>query len=430
MFSDPTACSDVFAMSGRRSLSKSPASHPSDLTRNQIRVLENFFQSNQFVSHKEAEKLSKDLRMPVKKIKAWFINMRRKSKRQQLKDTLSEDLGVTLQEQYPGIKQPSVPVLMDMNSITALKNSLESSEIVIGDEEEDDVIEITEDDSYKETDISEEDTSTLLEINMTLKDVMENNQSLDDGASLMKENEYIEALLQKIEHLENIIKEKEGKVFSAEKKLKEVQMELQSNEKVLSTVQESIPKVVSDHKKALLDKDAEILKWKIQAEETLKSSKDKTEHQTDRKEEAEKKYEIHITQLKNELKNKDNELKIMRYKVTQAERNEYLRIESEEKYKKSNLELLNLKKSTESQNQKLADLELDVFSKSVEIKSMAQTIATLNEKLKTLQELIGENPKSSEEIGSISSNDPNVCGEISFNQSVVNGLFTDILNEI
>ena len=471
--------------------------------------------------------MSKDLRMPIKKIKAWFINMRRKAKRHSLKDSSSDALDVTLQEQYPNIKLPSVCVLMDMKSIKAMKNSLESPEIVIDDEDE---IPEKSDASFDEKDISKLDTSALLGINLTLKDVMQNNQDLfvDDGTPLIKEctttNQYIETLLQKIECLEDTIKEKEGKVYFAEKELKENQAKLKSTEIVLNTVQESIPKVVSDHRKALLEKDAEILRWKSHAEKENKASmvtggnekdfheeaekkykehisqlknelkqkdhdlnimrsKVESDHEKtllekdaeilrwkshaendmkalkvkdenikqmeqeildlksklemvnhgpkkDPNEEAEKKFKVHITQLQNELKNKEDDYKIMRFKVKQAEQNEKMRLESEGTSNKLSLEVAKLRQTVEAESQKRADLELDVFSKSVEIKSMAQTISTLNEKLQQLKKEKCENPRTSKEISNLSSSVPSVRDEISFNQSVVQELFTDIMREI
>ena len=449
----------VSSMAKRRSLSKSSVTSASDISDNQLKVLNNSFQSNQFVSHNEAEQISKDIRMPIAKIKAWFINMRRKAKRHSLKDLSSDDIdGVTLQEQYPNVKLPSVDVLMDLKTINAMKNSLESIEIVIDDEDE---AQIKDDAPFDEKDVSDLDTPTLLGINTTLKDLMQNNQEMfvDDDTPLIKEcttkNQYVEILLQKIEYLEDAIKEKEGKVYFAEKELHETQDKLNRTEIVLNTVQESIPKVVSDHKKALLEKDAEILKWKAQAEEVTKASKnneenlrdnntrleeeinelkdnikkrnldqekdpneeseklkvqinqlqselknkdddlevmrskllhtEKDEPERDIKEEAEKKFKVHITQLQNELKQKDDDFKIMRFKVRQAEQNEKMRIELEETGKKLGIEVEKLRQSVEIETQKRADLELDVFSKSVEIKSMAQTISTLNEKLQNLK---------------------------------------------
>ena len=472
--------------------------------------------------------MSKDLRMPIKKIKAWFTNMRRKAKRHSLKDSSSDALDVTLQEQYPNIKLPSVCVLMDMKSINAMKNSLESTEIVIDDEDE---IEEKSSTSFDEKELSKLDTSTLLGgINLTLKDVMQSNQDLfvDDGTPLIKEctttNQYIETLLQKIECLEDTIKEKEGKVYFAEKELKETQAKLKSTEIVLNTVQESIPKVVSDHRKALLEKDAEILRWKSHAEKESKASKVtggkekdfheeaekkfkvhisqleselkqkdhelnimrskiKSDHEKtllekdaeilrwksdaenemkaskvkdenirqmaqeildlksklemvnhgqkkDPNEEAEKKFKVHITQLQNELKSKEDDYKIMRFKVKQAEQNEKMRLESEGTSNKLGLEVVELRQTVEVESQKRADLELDVFSKSVEIKSMAQTISTLNEKLQQLKKEKCENPSLSKEICNLSSSVPSVRDEISFNQSVVQELFTDIMREI
>ena len=59
----------------------------------------------------------------------------------------------------------------------------------------------------------------------------------------------------------------------------------------------------------------------------LKSKLEKGNHepQKDPKEEAEKKFKVHITQLQNELKNKNDELEVMKFKVKQAEQNEPLK---------------------------------------------------------------------------------------------------------
>ena len=85
------------------------------------------FQTQQYIDHREATEISKEINMPVKMIKAWFSNMRRKVKRNSKnKDYLNDS------NQFD-IKQPTVSVLMDMNHLNSLKTSLESGEIVIND---------------------------------------------------------------------------------------------------------------------------------------------------------------------------------------------------------------------------------------------------------------------------------------------------------
>ena len=63
----------------RSSPEKSPTSPtPTQYSEGQIFLLKEKFQNNQYIRSKEAEKLSKELKMSVKQIQVWFSNMRRK----------------------------------------------------------------------------------------------------------------------------------------------------------------------------------------------------------------------------------------------------------------------------------------------------------------------------------------------------------------
>ena len=61
--------------------------------------------------------------------------------------------------------------------------------------------------------------------------------------------------MRRIEELEEDLKDKDGDLYYTKKDLESVQATLEGKERVLSTVQESIPKVVIEHKKALQTKD-------------------------------------------------------------------------------------------------------------------------------------------------------------------------------
>merc|ERR1712183_251666 len=78
-----------------------------------------------------------------------------------------------------------------------------------------------------------------------------------------KQEDLVEALLRSIEELEEDLKDKEGDLDNAKKDLDAVKTTLEGKERVLTTVQESIPKVVNEHKKALETRDNEIKELKL-----------------------------------------------------------------------------------------------------------------------------------------------------------------------
>jgi len=78
-----------------------------------------------------------------------------------------------------------------------------------------------------------------------------------------REEDLVEELLRRIEELEEDLKDKDGDLYYTKKDLESVQATLEGKERVLNTVQESIPKVVSEHKKALQTKDDSISELKL-----------------------------------------------------------------------------------------------------------------------------------------------------------------------
>ena len=203
-----------FTMHTRRSITRlSPEKSPSSSTSTQfseaqIFILKEKFQINQYIRNKEAEKLSKDLKMSVKQIQVWFSNMRRKVRNNSKKP----DFKVDEKDRQFEIKQPNVPVLRNLNSLKALKDSFDSGEIVLDD---DDGNEATEEDVSMEEevinndhlDISTLETSSLIKFDFVITDVLKAKAAIpEDTTPLITKctttNEYIEQLLKNIEDLE------------------------------------------------------------------------------------------------------------------------------------------------------------------------------------------------------------------------------------
>ena len=466
----------------RRSTSFSPpVKNSSTVSENQLKVLEKHFERGQFVDANSAEKLSRDLKMPVKQIKAWFTKMRRKSKCFKKTATSDKEMySIHGSDALYAVKQPRVPVLVDMGTLKAIKNSIESCEIVLdGDDEEDENIRSIND-IDENVDISTLNTSTLLKVNASMAEIASQMVIEEDNTPLIKQctttNGYIETLLERIEQLEDSIKEKEGEVYFMKKDMDKVQETLDSKEAVLNTIQKSIPKVVSDHKKALQDKDAEILKWKSRSDE-MKIALDKIQEKDqinldgieDRAKEvehlvstiAEKEQLIEdlrgcnakqqtddqqpsssdltalrekVSALETDVSLKDDELHLLKFKLRQHENGWRVTRDLEEKLESSKQQVTVLQQKNDESSRKIADLELDVFSKSAEIKSLSDIVTRLNTKLKESNHAMDLSGCSKEEVVATEVDHPQDISRgsegssLSFNHSVVEELFSDILN--
>ena len=400
------------------------------------------FQTQQYIDHREATEISKEINMPVKMIKAWFSNMRRKVKRNSKnKDYLNDS------NQFD-IKQPTVSVLMDMNHLNSLKTSLESGEIVINDTDD----EFNKDDLEQEDEVfnrpsldttathrlfddsTEADIAKLLSYTASLE---------EDRTPLIKQctttNGYISTLLEKIEELEDGIKDKEGEVYFMKKDLDQAKADLDNKERVLNTIQQSIPKVVKDHKDALASKDAEIIDWKFKYEDLSKEMAERESKRQklndDFQEESEKDTKgdegnktineksinsIACQTNAQETPNHDQELlilaeknqelvdetkmlksKLKRYTLLEIQMNDL-----QEKMDTKQLMCNNMAAKNEEAEEKISELKFELNVKTVEIKSMSDTIKRLNSKIEEMN----------------SNND--------FNQSVVDEIFADIVENI
>jgi len=98
------------------------------------------------------------------------------------------------------------------------------------------------------------------------KEVVKEKIVKTDSKPCTKEEDLVEELLRRIEELEEDLKDREGDLYYTKKDLESVQATLEGKERVLNTVQESIPKVVSEHKKALQNKDDKISELKLSSD--------------------------------------------------------------------------------------------------------------------------------------------------------------------
>merc|ERR1712129_214258 len=98
------------------------------------------------------------------------------------------------------------------------------------------------------------------------KEVVKEKIVKTDSKPCTKEEDLVEELLRRIEELEEDLKDREGDLYYTKKDLESVQATLEGKERVLNTVQESIPKVVSEHKKALQNKDDKISDLKLSSD--------------------------------------------------------------------------------------------------------------------------------------------------------------------
>jgi len=241
-----------------------------------------------------------------------------------------------------------------------------------------------------------------------------------------RDEDLIEKLFVKIEELEEGLREKEAELYYSKKDFDSLQDDKKSKEKILETLQDSIPKVVSDHKKSLEEKDMEIFELKVkndnlekrykgvgegkstdveskgQLEALRKERMEKIIIESNLKEELRMKSE-EMNKYKIEVEGRENlkeaEITVLKVKIAgQKNREEGERLlrlkelqslDYEQKYRvteqtlhetKQKLELLVTR--CESQASRVEQLELDVFSKTAELKSQSTIIAGLNEKLK------------------------------------------------
>jgi len=239
-----------------------------------------------------------------------------------------------------------------------------------------------------------------------------------------RDEDLIEKLFVKIEELEEGLREKEAELYYSKKDFDLLQDDKKSKEKILETLQDSIPKVVSDHKKSLEEKDMEIFELKVkndnlekryrsagegkstegelkgQLEALRKERMEKIIIESNLKEELRLKSE-EMNKYKIEVEGRENlkeaEIAVLKVKIegqkNREEGERLLRLKElqsldyEQKYRRTEQALHETKQKLEllanrceSQASRVEQLELDVFSKTAELESQSTIIAGLNEK--------------------------------------------------
>ena len=372
----------------------------------QVTVLSRAFGLKQHLSPSEVEKLARQTKLSQKQVRTWFANKRSRWK---------------LGKSTAFSKIAKVAVLMDMNTINALKESIlmhSNADNVVGDDSNE---------SDESMSLSEK-TSVLDRQRVSLKQtkflMMEKeNPNGETETPLIKQctstNKYLENLLQKIEELEDCLKEREGELYFTKKELAGCKEDLESKERVLKTIQQSIPRVVSDHKKNLELKDTEILELrnKFESSETRnielrgELARLKKEIQDGGRKEVtllraqNEQYQETVRDLKQKLaensprnqlvckSGNDSEEQKLRVKLKE---NQCLLLESSlgatrnqlVECKDQNAEL----QRREFQNvEKISVLQFELHSKSAELDTMGLVIRRLNDKIKFLNQRTEQN---------------------------------------
>ena len=348
----------------------------------QLTLLNQKFQQKQTLSSAEVTQLARATKLSEKQVRGWFANKRKRYNKH--KSTAFS-------------KVPKVNVLMDMDTINALKKSIVGTEYILVDEE------------------SNTGSTSLSESTSVQDRHVQKMNHIPLTKPCNKTNKLIENLLQKIEELEEGLKEKEGDLYLLNKDLDRSKGDLQANERVLKTIQQSIPKVVSDHKKELESKDLKILELQTKvksSEETsialtkeldiLKKEMASSDTKNDSLRKKHSEYEKSVTKSRRILEEKELEQNIVRVVLQEKSQNENLKLLKAKESQCRTLEV-NLKETrrllTECRDdnrelhrkelrseEKISMLEFEIHSKSAELVTMGEVIKRLNEKIQTFSQ--------------------------------------------
>ena len=361
----------------------------------QLLLLNQKFRSQQKLSLAEVKQLTGETKLSEKQVRTWFANKRRQCKQNKKSTAFS--------------KVPKVSVLMDMDTIKALQRSIAKTENILQDEENE---------SFQSTSLSEM-------IPFIEKPEIPRNKI----CTKTKTNVYIENLLQRVEELESVLKEREGDIYVMQKDLNRSRDDLETKERVLKTIQQSIPKVVSDHRKILEEKDIKILELENRLDSSERANTElRAKLETIRKdgkcfenkneleslENQNSEYKLTIIELNRNLAEKETALEKNSELEKSIQRLEHEKVSLMAEFEKRNREL-NLMKYKESQclqlertlsetmrilaqckeesselrmkevqsAEKISELEFEVHSRSVELNSLGDLVKRLNDKVRT-----------------------------------------------
>jgi len=169
---------------------------------------------------------------------------------------------------HPSFSSTNVPSHSEMNSITghSVENAEAATKTKLKNNSKFGVTKKPSKVSEKGSDLKRKECPIKGKVSMVDLQDVEPNSKVED---------LVEGLLKNIETLENELVAKDADLINTKKDLETVQKTLENKEKVLNTVQESIPKVISEHKNALQTKDDEISALKLQTSELVKEFESK-----------------------------------------------------------------------------------------------------------------------------------------------------------
>jgi len=391
----------------------------------QVERLEKEFARKSILNKDEREKIASELGMSDIQVRVWFQNRRRKNGRLTIDRQNAKDENPA----YKKLRSVEVSALQPLADIILMSQAqtIRKPEVV---DILDDSLESDEDISLLESTPAVLPSSPVTEEVLSKKEKskakkpIKENKKIDTKQVSRKEEEkskqpepkhctreedLVEELLRKIEELEDDLKDKERDLYYTKKDLEANQVTLEGKERVLKTVQESIPRVVSEHKKTVESKDYEILALNIKLEELKKAQKETPGHSSREGGEndnllKEKESELTLlkdslsvlqenvkdlegtnaqykqdnTTLRSDLKLKDEAIAELKARV--------IDLKKEKKQVNDNLDqVTNLKEQIDERNERLLELEKQLVTRDNTIKELEKLGIQKDDELKILK---------------------------------------------
>jgi len=409
------------SIKGKDSISKPKNTKKKTLTEkdslfneSQKRRLIKEFNKNRSLRNEEIKSIATSIQMSDVLVKQWFFNKRKKKVRDRISkiDKSEKDAKI---HKCKSIEVLALMSIEDINNKYDMKPSVVQSKTFVDEE----VIDILDDSHESDKDLSlveisnsnvmktkdQKNDPELIEKNQpsaiksSSLDVNKTSMTHEDGnvavnlflgkekeknlsKTCTRKQDIVEELLKKIEELEEELKEKEGDLYYTKKDYDSLQATLEGKERVLRTVQDSIPRVVSDHKKALETKDNEIY--------SLKSKVARNENDLDARNKEISELKKTIFTLDSEIRSKSQINKSDDHKTSKLEEMheiEVSRLKNELMQRSSTEESNRLRESNASLQENLdgriSEIESLKLEKESLVKKHKEEINNLNEKLKS-----------------------------------------------
>lgn len=389
-------------------------------TDHQVKRLTKEFAKKNILTKQETRALAAEVRLGEEQVRAWFANRRRTKVRSNISRQEKSEAGV----KSHGLKSVEVSALLPMADIMSmsrnesepevvdiLDDSLESDDDDISLLEVSKVVEITPKSIQEKvpsttksnpqkvaqvlsttkpgqekvlkvsTPKSSKEKTTIKPSTKPSKVVANNKGNVKEAKKekeapiekvikpepknskpCTREEDLVEELLRRIEELEEDLKDKDGDLYYTKKDLESVQATLEGKERVLNTVQESIPKVVSEHKKALQTKDdaiseLELSNSKLREELKVQPKSELTDVEVEKLKEAniklENKKDCIEVEFVDKLKAKEEENDRLKLSINELKREIVKKEQLQESQVQINGEIKQLKQKNEDDIEKI-----------------------------------------------------------------------------